>query len=61
MVESKNINETPKFETITITVPKNAKAISITTIYEECGVLKMFVRTFDTADLDSLKGADNIE
>ena len=61
MVESKNIDETPKFETITITVPKNAKAISTTTIYEEEGVLKMFVRNFDTADLKSLKGADNIE
>lgn len=60
MLESKNADEIPEFETITITVPKNAKAVSTTTIYEEYGVLKMFVRTFDTADLKSLKGADNI-
>lgn len=58
MLESKNTDEIPEFETIT--VPKNAKAVSTTTIYEEYGVLKMFVRTFDTADLKSLKGADNI-
>lgn len=58
MVESKNVDEIPEFETIRITVPKNAKAVSTTTIYEEQGVLKMFVRTFDTADLIDLKGAD---
>lgn len=61
MVESKNTNEIPEFETIKITVPKNAKAIATTTVYEDKGVLKMYVRSFDTSDLKSMKGADNIE
>lgn len=54
-MKSEITDKLPEYETIKILVPKNTYALSIVSLYEENGLVKMDVKGIDTKGLKELK------